>query len=576
MYPRNKPLRLSMSISVFCVFLAACGGEVSPPELANKSEVDNKLSSTSANKKTSGIVLDTLKAFPTAEGAGAGASGGRGGQVVYVTNKNKTGPGSLYEALSANYDSHRTIMFAVGGEFVIDDDVLKLYGTGNFTIAGQTANDIGGVHLVSKNGGSLFINSGDNAIVRYVSSKGGWDGGLKAVERYTAFAMYNSTNMIFDHWSGGFAPYLAKWGGFNRKTRKQGSITLQYGLGHEGVATHNVGYVWGEYMRFLERDWDSGALDAYHNDFGEVDIHHNAYIMLTHRQTGNLYGSATAKSRRVNNYIYGWSSRLDSHVGRAQIDYVNNVYEQNSAGPDGFRNLHKFEISYATQPTGESIQTSWHFSGNKIINKNGSELLSPKNADDQWKMVRMKLDNSINTSVEDDAIHGLSTGDAVPKIAPYYRGTPLASSVFEIEKTPTDQVKDYVLANAGAGVRFNDDGSTYNVDTVDLMYINYALTGKGVPDHHSSSRGDGGIGDELRMTFRSNATNSGRVNLESFDKDRDGLPDAWEKKHKVTEANSTKLDWIIQGYTIKNNAGYSNLEMYLAEIAGDFHMLAKK
>jgi len=40
----------------------------------------------SAEKKKV-ITLDELKAFPTAEGAGACASGGRGGKVIYVINR---------------------------------------------------------------------------------------------------------------------------------------------------------------------------------------------------------------------------------------------------------------------------------------------------------------------------------------------------------------------------------------------------------------------------------------------------------------------------------------------------------
>jgi hypothetical protein len=35
-------------------------------------------------------------------------------------------------------------------------------------------------------------------------------------------------------------------------------------------------------------------------------------------------------------------------------------------------------------------------------------------------------------------------------------------------------------------------------------------------------------------------------------------------------------NWEIQGYSIKNKAGYTNLEIYLAELAGDFHILVNK
>ena len=64
------------------------------------------------------IVLDQLKAFPTAEGAGAIASGGRGGEVYYVTTTADSGPGSLRDALlSRDGVTPRTVVFAVGGRF---------------------------------------------------------------------------------------------------------------------------------------------------------------------------------------------------------------------------------------------------------------------------------------------------------------------------------------------------------------------------------------------------------------------------------------------------------------------------
>ena len=73
-------------------------------------------------------------AFPGAEGYGAYATGGRGGQVVHVTNLNAAGTGSLADAVS---QSGRFVVFDVGG--VIDITGKSITIASNVTIAGQTA-----------------------------------------------------------------------------------------------------------------------------------------------------------------------------------------------------------------------------------------------------------------------------------------------------------------------------------------------------------------------------------------------------------------------------------------------------
>jgi len=103
--------------------------------------------------------------FPGAQGFGATATGGRGGQVIYVTNLNPSGPGSLTEALST--PGKRYILFKVSG--VIDAVADIIYG--DVTIAGQTSPH--GIVVRGILADEIFdtVGTADNIIIRHLRSR---------------------------------------------------------------------------------------------------------------------------------------------------------------------------------------------------------------------------------------------------------------------------------------------------------------------------------------------------------------------------------------------------------------------
>lgn len=125
-------------------------------------------------------------AFPGAEGFGRMTSGGRGGEVVHVTNLNDSGPGSLRDAVG---QSNRIVVFDVGGVINIDTRIVV---HSNIYVAGQTAPG-GGITIYGN--GIAFNGDSGNDIIRYIRVRMGKNGdsGKDAV------AISENQDYIFDH-----------------------------------------------------------------------------------------------------------------------------------------------------------------------------------------------------------------------------------------------------------------------------------------------------------------------------------------------------------------------------------------
>ena len=105
-----------------------------------------------------------LPAFPGAEGFGARARGGRGGQVLLVVNLNDSGRGSLRAACEAK--GPRTVVFRVAG--LIDLKSPIRLREADITVAGQTAPGDG----VCLKGASFLVET-SNVIIRHLRVRAG-------------------------------------------------------------------------------------------------------------------------------------------------------------------------------------------------------------------------------------------------------------------------------------------------------------------------------------------------------------------------------------------------------------------
>ena len=163
-------------------------------------------------------------AFPGAEGFGAYATGGRGGEVVHVTNLKASGPGSLAEAVSK---PNRIVVFDVGG--VIDVTNVNLTISSNITIAGQTAPGEG----ITIYGGRVIMSKAQNVIMRYIRMRGS----ISMPEDKCTLTMDNCENVIMDHCS-------ISWGRWdNVHIKDANNITWQNCIISEGIEPQRFGAI---------------------------------------------------------------------------------------------------------------------------------------------------------------------------------------------------------------------------------------------------------------------------------------------------------------------------------------------
>jgi len=315
----------------------------------------------------------TLPAFPGAEGFGAFALGGRGGQVIPVTNLDDAGPGSLRAALEA--PGPRIVVFRVGG--TIDLNTPLIIDEPFVTIAGQSAPGDG---IAIRNSGSvgrqlLQIRTHD-VVIRHLRSRPGPDTSAEGSCCLDAISISGTDahDVILDHVS-------LSWAVDENAEIFAGArdITIQWSILAEGLAcsNHEKSIVPGgtgpcptggnPHSRGMTISAAPGGIAP-----DNISLHHNLFAHNTVRHPN--ISSATFVDL-VNNVMYDFETAgsnlgLKTEGGVVRLNYVANYLKPGpstlAAGSpwmmeldDGVGGLDAFEIFIDGNTVESPIREGW-------------------------------------------------------------------------------------------------------------------------------------------------------------------------------------------------------------------------
>jgi len=291
----------------------------------------------------------TQKAFPTAEGFGQYAQGGRGGAVLFVENLNDTGPGSLRAAVEAK--GPRTIVFSVSGTIQLEKGLRVREPF--VTIAGQTAPG-DGICLANY---ELYVSASD-AVVRYLRCR---PGNAKPGER-DAITVRDAERVIVDHCSASWAVDEVL------STTKAKNVTVQWCIISE--ALHDAGHHKGNH--------GFGGLIQCEG----ASYHHNLYA---HNRSRNPRPASGIIDFR-NNVIYDWNAMAGyAEDNKQRLNYVANYLKP---GPS---TLEHRGFAFHTGKQATFI----HFGGNVL-----DGVVAPGDADDR-KIINVRNGGNVVVAAHD-------------------------------------------------------------------------------------------------------------------------------------------------------------------------------
>lgn len=456
-------------------------------------------------------------AFPTAEGYGRFARGGRGGRVIEVTNLQDYDPskgepvipGSFRAAVDS--EGPRTIVFRLSGLIRLKRPcaVTKPY----CTIAGQTAPG-DGICLANFSSGAFGTH---DVIIRYMRFRIG-DFAKKAMD---GAGLGSCDHSILDHCS---ISWSSDEGTSSRNAK---NITFQRNIVAEALH-HSYHYRASDRSKF-ETHAFAGSISG-----GIGSFHHNLLAHCTDRNWSlaggyNQSGMYTGILDIRNNVVYNWTART-TDGGVARMNYVNNYY----------------------RPYPRNPFVKWLLKLDPINPEHGSE---------QYYMSGNVLEGIVS---EEENWKAFQNGPAIEKLVRVDK--PLFEA-FVTTHTAREAFTN-VLANVGANFPKQDVIDRRIIEEARMGTTHYTGT-KGPKYGDRPSPNFAGIIDE--PTDDKDAEGSPNFPWPEYrtydvpkDSDHDGIPDDWELRFGLNPNDASDAN------VVRDEDGFTNLEKYLAWLVGEF------
>ncbi len=520
------------------------------------------------------VFAQAIPSFTGADGAGAFATGGRGGVVYHVTkldqNYSDNVPGTLrYGLTDSNFNvggvvQPRTIVFDVAGTFWLGRygadmghdngwDTQSRYNSGsNVTIAGQTAP--GPVNIM----GGVTKANGTNVVIRNVTFAPGYgmrnfsqpDAGIPPTpgdfpDSYVYDAIdISGTNIMIDHVSTFYATdeTISANETANNVTIQYSNISQGQNYPQADAEASSVTYT-GHALGSL---FQGGSGD-------KLSVHHNLYADQKGRlpRVGSEVGTGAYNDFR-NNVFYNWLGTGGTGAG-GQPSFNNFVGNFWLAGPGG-DNVSQTAGSDGKLGTLDDSAVIVHSNGGTSLfsgsNSSGTRVYQSSNVKDTNK--DGDPNDGLNVTNSD---FGSSSFQASPQ---WSGGTPTYTGVTDTASQAFERVLDYMGADW-----WTRDGV---VDTPDERMIQEVRTGTGKivawADDPFNSDPNEGVEWRSMLALRADTTTGAApfTRPANWDVDGDGMPGDWELAHGLNpNATDNNGDFDSDGYT--------NLEEYLNDVA---------